>query len=84
RGVKRQMKALAIVAGALIFISFVDVFWLVVPAFEPGGPRLHPFDLTLPIAIGGLWVASYAWQLKRRPVLPLHDPRFEGVAAHGD
>ncbi len=84
RGLKRRMKALAIVAGALIFISFVDVFWLVVPAFEPDGPRLHPFDLTLPFAIGGLWVASYAWQLKRRPVVPLHDPRFEGVAAHGD
>ncbi len=84
RGLKRQMRALAIVAGALIFISFVDVFWLIVPAFEKNGPHVHPLDLTLPIAIGGLWIAVFVWQLKSRPLLPLHDPRFEGVAEHGD
>jgi hypothetical protein len=84
RGVKRQMGALAIVAGSLIFISFVDVFWLIVPAFEKNSPRVHPLDITLPIAIGELWVAAFVWQLKRRPLLPLHDPRFEGVAEHGD
>jgi hypothetical protein len=84
RNVKQQMRTLAIVAGALIFISFVDVFWLIVPAFETDRPRVHPLDLTLPIAIGGLWVATFVWQLGRRPVVPLHDPRFEGAVAHGD
>jgi hypothetical protein len=84
RGLKRRMQALAIVAGAMIFISFVDMFWLVVPAFEQYGPRVHPLDLTLPIAIGEFWIATFIWQLKRRPVVPLHDPRFEGVAEHGD
>ncbi|MFZ0735961.1 MAG: hypothetical protein WCA98_12550 [Candidatus Acidiferrales bacterium] len=84
RGIKRRMRHLAMVAGVLIFISFVDVFWLVVPAFEREGPRLHALDLTAPIAIGGLWVAAFIWQLKRRSLLPLHDPRFEGVVQHGD
>jgi hypothetical protein len=84
RGLKRRMQALAMLAGAMIFISFVDMFWLVVPAFEQYGPRVHPLDLTLPIAIGEFWIATFIWQLKRRPVVPLHDPRFERVAEHGD
>lgn len=84
RPLKRKMRALSILAGALIFISFVDVYWLVVPAFEKAGPHLHPLDITLVIAIGEFWLATFVWQLKRRPVVPLHDPRFERVAEHGD
>jgi len=84
RGVKRQMRALAIVAGALIVISFVDVYWLIVPAFEKAGPHLHPVDLTAVVGVGGIWVGAYVWQLKRRPLLPVHDPRFEGAVEHGD
>jgi len=84
RNLKRRVQRLAVIAGALIVISAVDVYWLVVPAFEPAGPRVHPMDLTLLVGIGGLWIATYAWQLKRRPLLPLHDPRFEGALEHGD
>jgi hypothetical protein len=84
RNLKRRVQRLAIIAGALIVISAVDVYWLVVPAFEPAGPRVHPMDLTLLVGIGGLWIATYAWQLKRRPLLPLNDPRFEGALEHGD
>ena len=32
-------------------------------------------------AIGGLFVFAFVWQLKRRPLLPLHDPRLEALAA---
>ncbi|MGB8592543.1 MAG: hypothetical protein WCD40_14295, partial [Candidatus Acidiferrales bacterium] len=84
RGIKRRIRLLAIVAGALIVISYVDVYWLIVPAFEKEAPHLHPLDLTAAIAVGGLWLAAFIWQLKRRPLLPLHDPRFEGVVQHGD
>jgi hypothetical protein len=84
RPVKRRRGALSLVAGALLFISFVDVYWLIVPAFEQDAPHLHPLDLTLAIGVGGVWLAFYIWQLQRRPLLPLHDPRFEGVVAHGD
>ena len=33
-----------------------------------------------PIAIGGLWVAVFAWQLGRRPLIPRHDPRMVQLA----
>ncbi len=86
RGVKRRLKFLSIVAGLLFCLSVVDVFWLIVPAYEQSGPQLHFTDLLAFIGIGGLWVGFYFWQLKRMPLLPANDPRFEGalVHEHGD
>ncbi len=83
RDIKRRMWVLAMVAAALIFMSWVDLFWLVVPAFEPAGPRVHWMDLVAPIGIGGIWIAGFISQLQGKALLPLHDPRFEGALGHG-
>jgi hypothetical protein len=82
RGVKRRLQVLSLVAGMLIVLSLVDVFWLVAPAYEREGPRVTPLDVCAVVGIGGLWIASFFWQLKKRPLLPAHDPRFEGALEH--
>jgi hypothetical protein len=78
RDVKRRMQVLAVVAGGLVVMGLVDLFWVVAPAFDPAhaGPRLHWMDLVAPVGVGGVWVAWFVWRLKGRPLLPLHDPRF--------
>jgi hypothetical protein len=85
RGVKRRLYVLSALTGMMVVLTLVDVYWLVVPGFqgERSGPRLHPSDLLAVIGIGGMWVGTYIWQLKKMPLLPLHDPRFEGVFQHG-
>jgi len=84
RGVKRRLHVLSIVTGMLVVLTLVDVYWLVVPAFENErkSPQLHLSDLLAVIGIGGIWVGTYIWQLKKMPLLPLHDPRFEGALQH--
>jgi hypothetical protein len=84
RGVKRQVEALAAVALGLLLMTLVDLYWLVVPGYEKSGPHLHWMDVLAPIGIGGIWIAAFLWQLKSQPLLPLHDPRFEGALSHGD
>ncbi len=84
RDVKRRMTALSAVAALLLVMTWVDLFWLIVPAFHPAVPSLHWMDIVAPIGIGGLWVWRFTSQLKQRPFLPLHDPRFEGVYGHGE
>jgi hypothetical protein len=84
RPIKRRVGTLSTLCGALILITFVDVYWMVAPAFEKAGPRFYLLDFLLPVGIGGIWVASFVAQLKSRPLLPLHDPRFEGALQHGD
>jgi hypothetical protein len=84
RGVKRRLRLLSIVTGWLVVLALVDVYWLIVPAFadERNRPHLHVSDFLAVIGIGGIWVGTYIWQLKKMPLLPLHDPRFEGALQH--
>jgi len=82
RRAKRQAWLLATLAGLIIVMRLVDLFWLVVPAFHPTGLHLHWLDLVTPIAMGGIWLASFAWQLAGKPLLPRHDPRLQEALAH--
>lgn len=86
RSVKRQPRRLSAVALLLICLTLVDVYWVVVPAWEKAAPQVHWLDLFALVGIGGLWLGTFMGQLKKLPLLPLHDPRFEAVLEpeHGD
>jgi hypothetical protein len=83
RFIKRRKRILATLAAGLIVMSIVDIYWLTVPAFEPKGPEFHLTDYGTLIGIGGLWMWLFLSQLRKRPLLPLHDPRLEEVVHHG-
>jgi hypothetical protein len=82
RGVKRRLRMLSFVAGMLMVLSLVDVYWLVAPAYETSGPRVSPLDIFAVVGIGGMWLAAFFSELKKWPLLPQHDPRFEGALEH--
>jgi hypothetical protein len=82
RGVKRRLQMLSLVAGMLIVLSLVDAYWLVAPAYETSGPSPSLLDVFAVVGIGGVWLAAFISKLKKRPLLPQHDPRFEGVLEH--
>ena len=86
RDFKRDLGKLAWVAGLLLFMRWVDLFWLVSPAFHPGKLSLHWLDLTTAAALFGLWIAAFARELGTRPLLPANDPNLAvalEVHAHG-
>jgi hypothetical protein len=81
RRTKRRAWVLSRVAIAVLCMRLVDLFWLVVPAFHPSGLSVHWLDIVAPVGVGGLWVAAGVWQLRGKPLLPLHDPRVESAFA---
>jgi hypothetical protein len=83
RPLKRRKQTLAVVAGGMLLISMVDVYWLVVPAFFPEAPRVHAGDLAALVAIGGFWIWTFAGQLRGKPLVPQGDARLEMVTEHG-
>ena len=83
RQANRNPRILFGAAALLLFMRFVDVAWLVLPAFSKGALRLHWMDLAAPIGLGGVWIALYARNLAGRPLLPAHDPGYEEALAHG-
>lgn len=82
RRVKRRIATLSVVAIWMLALSLVDIYWLVVPAYEQNGPEFHLLDILAVIALGGLWLAAFYAQLKKLPLIPLHDPRFETFFEH--
>jgi len=90
-GANRNPRILASVAALVVLMRFVDVYWLVRPIFTQAGAspgtarfKLHWLDLAAPIAIGGVWLAVFLWQLEERPLLPVNDPEFAKALAHAD
>jgi len=76
--VKRNARVLPKIALWLIFMRLVDLFWMTRPEFTS---RALPswLDLVLPIALGGLWLGLFAFNLKQYPLLPIGDPNLEEV-----
>lgn len=95
RATKRTVHIIRALALFVLLMRFVDLYWMVRPTFnqatvKPPNPvpslwsSLSWQDLVTPVAIGGVWIFAFLWQLRRRPLLPAHDPRLVEVAhAHG-
>jgi hypothetical protein len=76
RASKRSGEKLAILAVLILVMRVIDVIWLIEPAFK--GPRNGLWmDVIAPIGIGGLWLATFAWQLQKRALVPLNDQQLE-------
>jgi hypothetical protein len=69
------------IAGWLLFMRFVDLYWIISPAFYPDGVHFHWLDIAAPVGIGGFWLATFYAQLKKRPLSPLPDPFTEAEQA---
>ena len=78
RDLKRNPSLLPKVALWLIFMRFVDIFWLTRPEFTSSAiPSL--WDLAAALGLIGLWLFVFAWQLQKMPLLPLGEPKLEEV-----
>jgi hypothetical protein len=83
RDVKRNAKILPKIAIWLIAMRFVDLFWLTRPEFTANALP-NWLDLAAPLAVGGLWLFFFAFNLKQLPLLPLGDPKLEEAIAHDE
>ena len=83
RAANRNPRLLVTAAGIVVAVRFVDVAWLILPAFSPAHFRIHWTDLSVPIGIGGLWLSVFSAQLTKRPLLPVGDPDYAEALAHG-
>ncbi|HSU33942.1 MAG TPA: hypothetical protein VLJ11_22135 [Bryobacteraceae bacterium] len=72
---KRDPIRLMRVAIWILLARVVDIFWIVEPTFRTKGFALYWTDFAAFIGIGGIWIYVYLGQLRKRPLLPLRDPR---------
>jgi len=83
RAAKKSPQKLGMLALLILIMRVVDVIWLIEPSFNRERFHLSWMDLAAPIAIGGLWIATFARQLQKRSLVPVNDPQLEqALAAH--
>jgi len=72
RPFKRDVTKLVWLAVWLIFVRYVDLFWLIEPNFSA---TFHVTwaDLLIPFGMGGLWLAYFCRNLSSIPLLPKYD-----------
>jgi hypothetical protein len=88
RSLKRQAKSLALVAGLMLAMQLVDLFWLIGPDLLTQGHghaplKVHWMDPVAVLGLGGLWLFLFARQARTRPVLPLGEPAVRALVSEG-
>jgi hypothetical protein len=76
RDVKRKGATLAFGAAWLLTMHFVDLYWQVMPTLHPEGFSPSLLDVAALVAVGGVFVASASWLMRRHALVPLRDPRL--------
>lgn len=87
---KVKLGNLAKLGVFILFMRHIDLWWYVTATFRQEGSQMFQIsDLGAPLLLGGLWLWSWAHQLKGREAVPVHDPRLKpfwplkGVVHHG-
>jgi hypothetical protein len=90
RGTKRNRKALFGVASFLLFMRWVDIYWMVAPSINQPetrelypvattamtGSAFHLLDIIGPVSFVALWFGLFLRNFRARPILPVNDPYF--------
>ncbi len=72
RPLKRNIRKLVWVAVWLLFMRFVDLFWIIEPNFSKNF-AVTIADIVVPIAIGAIWLFFFCRNLASLPLVPAYD-----------
>lgn len=88
RDLKRRANRLVWVAGLVLVMRMIDTVWMVAPEFHGHGglaDKVAVFaDFAVIVGIGGIWIWFFLGRLKRRPLMPLHDPIVAKAAVEAE
>jgi hypothetical protein len=89
RSNKQRPRWLMRIAGWLLFMHWINLVWLVIPASnDVASPSINWLRIGLSavamVGIGGISVAFLVDRLKRRPLVPLNDPQLNQWLSHGE
>ncbi len=74
RDLKRDPRRLAFVAGWQLVLHWLDLYWLVMPHLDDGGPRFSLWDLSAFVGVGGVAVAFAVARMRGTLAVPARDP----------
>jgi len=76
RGVKRNRLALPVAAVWMLFIHYVDLYFVIMPVHDAAGPRPSLVDLLCLLGVVALQLALFARLTGSAELVPVGDPRL--------
>ncbi len=81
RATKRSPYWLGFISVWILVFHYIDLYWLIMPAFRPEGDLPHWLDTSLVLTLTFICAAIVAHACHRRPLVPVGDPRLaESIA----
>jgi hypothetical protein len=81
QSLKKDPRKLSWVAAWMIFMRFVDLFWIAAPAWNKEHlaiSRLWMYPI-FALAMAGIWTALFLRNLAKRPLIAKYDPRLYDI-----
>ena len=82
RWTKRKRGLLTGVAGFILFMQFVDLYWLIYPAYDLKTPRFGFLELGIFLGFAGVFIRALWNFFEKHPPVPLKDPKLEKSLKH--
>jgi hypothetical protein len=83
RSIKDRPRTIAIVTIILLVMRFVDVYWLVAPAYYGETFRFSWITIFAFLGIGGIWLWAFIQQLKGQTIIPIHESWVDEAIREG-
>jgi hypothetical protein len=77
RDLKRDARKLAWVAGWLLLVHYLDLYWVIMPRLHPDGPSPSWTDLTAFVGVGAAFLAALVFRMRGAATIPVRDPYLE-------
>jgi hypothetical protein len=77
RPAKRSLKVIGLMAAWSLIVEYIDLYWIVMPAYYKDGPQVHWLDfvtLAATLSISGL---VFWGRFRKHKMVPVGDLRFE-------
>ena len=65
----------------VLFVHWVDIYWVAMPEWYPEGVAFHLMDVTVFAAMAGLFIAAAGRRLGKASLVPEKDPRLSDSLA---
>ena len=82
RWVKRNWKTMIFASCLILFMQFVDLYWLIYPHFDSDFPHFSWVEVGVFLAFFGVFVRSVFSFLQKHSPIPLKDPRMKESLSH--
>lgn len=83
RSIKDRPRTIAIVTIILLVMRFVDIYWLVAPAYYGEAFGFSWITIFAFLGIGGIWLWAFIQQLKGQTIIPIHESWVDEAIREG-